>query len=108
MAQAKAKTQNPDYEKLREEFDTLRSDFRSLTRELKAFARHEERTLADRANERVVALKSAGEHQYELARDYAIDAAKTAEETVREHPGYAVAGAAALGFLLGAFTVRRR
>jgi len=108
MARAKEKIQHDEYDRLRAEFDTLRDDLASLAGELKSFARDKEQTLADRTNERVVALKSAGEHQLELARTYALDAAKSAEKTVREHPAYAVAGAAALGFLLGAITLRRR
>ncbi|MCB1339415.1 MAG: DUF883 family protein, partial [Maritimibacter sp.] len=59
-------------------------------------------------SERVVALRAAGEHRLEEIRTRATEAAKRAETTVREHPAYAVAGAAALGFLLGALTLRRR
>ena len=64
--------------------------------------------LGEKASDRVVALKDAGEHQLDMAKRYAVDAGRAAETTVREHPGYAVAGAAALGFLLGALTLRRR
>lgn len=108
MAHAKEKIENVEYERLRNEFENLRSDFLSLTRELRSYARHEERALAEKANDRVVALKSAGEQQLDLAREYVIEGAETAENMVREHPAYAVAGATALGFLLGAFTARRR
>ncbi len=108
MAHSKNKIRNDEFDRLHAEFETLRGDFLSLAQELKSFARHEERMLGDRANERVVALKSSGLEQLEMAKNYALDAAKTAEERVRDHPGYAVAGAAALGFLLGAITLRRR
>jgi len=108
MAHTKTKLHHDDTDRLREEFDTLRSDFQSLARELRSFARHEEEALEGKASDRVVALKTAGEHQLELAKRYAADAGKAAEKTVREHPGYAVAGAAAVGFLLGALTLRHR
>lgn len=107
MAHTKLKTKADETERLRKEFDNLREDFMSLTRELRSYAQNEERALGERASERVVSLKSAGERQYETAKHYAVDAAKTAETTVREHPAYAVAGAAVLGFLVGAFAVRR-
>ena len=102
MAHGKMKHQNDETERLREEFDRLRTDFSSLARELKSYAEHEERVLGDMTSDRVVALKKAGEHQLDLAKRYAADAGRVAETTVRDHPGYAVAGAAALGFLLGA------
>lgn len=108
MAHAKTKLQNEDTQRLREEFETLRADFASLTRELKSFVDHERRGFDGAAGDRVVALKAMGEHQLDLAKRYAADAGRAAEDTVREHPGYAVAGAAALGFLLGAFTLRHR
>lgn len=108
MAHAKEKLLHEDTDRLREEFDTLRRDFRSLARELKTFAEHEERALAEEAGGRIVSLKAAGERQLDMARRYAVDAGKAAGETVRAHPGYAVAGAAALGFLIGALTLRRR
>jgi len=108
MAHSKVKIQKDESQRLREEFDTLRADFVSLARELKSYAEHEGRGLEDTASDRVVALKSVGERQFEAAKGYAVDAAKAAEEGVRAHPGYAVAGAAAVGFLLGAFTTHRR
>jgi len=108
MAHSKSKIRTDEYDRLHADFDILRDDFQSLAQELKAFAQHEEHMLGDRASERVVALKAAGEQQLELAKTYAFDAAKGAEDTVRRHPGYAVAGAATLGFLLGAIALRRR
>lgn len=108
MAHAKEKLLHEDTDRLREEFDALRHDFRSLARDLKTFAAHEERALGDQAGDRIVALKAVGERQIEMAKRYAADAGKAAENTVREHPAYAVAGAAALGFLIGALTLRRR
>ena len=108
MAHSKTRLDHDETDRLREEFDTLRSDFRSLARELRAYGEHEEHALGGRAEERIVALKAAGAHQFETAKRYAADAGRAAETGVREHPGYAVAGAAALGFLLGALTLRRR
>lgn len=107
MAHSKMKIHTDESERLRAEFDNLREDVMALAHDLKAYAQHEERALGERANDRVVSLKTTGAEQFEAARTYAVEAAKTAETTVREHPAYAVAGAAALGFLLGAFTVRR-
>ena len=107
MAHSKMKPRKDDSEHLREEFDNLRADFASLARELKSYAEQSGRTLEDSTSDRVVALKTAGERQFESAKGYALDAAKAAEDGVRAHPGYAVAGAAALGFLLGAFTMKR-
>lgn len=108
MAHRKPKLHTDDTERLREEFDALRDDFASLTRELRTFAEHEERILGAKASDRVVALKQIGAEQFDLARRYAVDAGKAAETTVRQHPGYAVAGLAALGFLVGALALRRR
>ena len=108
MAHAKSKLHTDDFDRLRTECETLCGDVALLVQDLKTFARAEERSLADRAGERVVALKSTGEQQLDLAKARARDAAQAAEKTVREHPGYAVAGAAALGFLIGALTLRRR
>ena len=108
MAHRKTKLPHDDTENLREEFDRLRTDFTSLARALKAYAGNEDKLLGDMTGDRVVALKKAGEHQLDLAKRYAADGARVAEKSVREHPGYAVAGAAALGFLLGAYALRRR
>jgi len=108
MAHGKTKLPHAETERLREEFDNLRTDFTSLARELKSYAEHEERALGGKTSDRVVALRDVGEHQLELAKRYAADAGRVAQTTAREHPGYAVASAAALGFLLGAFTLRRR
>lgn len=108
MAHGRAKIPKDETARLREEFDNLRTDFLSLAQELKAYAEHEQHAFEDRASDRVVALRAASERQLEAAKGYALDAAKAAENGVREHPGYAVAGAAALGFLIGAFTTRRR
>jgi ElaB/YqjD/DUF883 family membrane-anchored ribosome-binding protein len=108
MAHSKMKIQKDDTEQLRREFDNLREDFVSMARELKSYAGHQGRSVEEAASDRVVALKSVGERQLEAAKSYAVDAAKAAEEGVRAHPGYSVAGAAALGFLLGVVTARRR
>lgn len=108
MAHGKLKTHQDDTDHLREEFETLRSDFMALARDLRSYAEHENRALADKTSDRVVSLKAAGQHQLDIARGYAGEAVKAAETTVREHPGYAVAGAAAAGFLVGALATRRR
>ncbi|MCB1350185.1 MAG: hypothetical protein KDK11_16670 [Maritimibacter sp.] len=113
MAHGKTRLHKDETDRLREEFDNLRTDFASLARELKAYVEHEEHLLGDRVlggrtSDRVVALKQAGAHQLDLAKRYAADAGKAAETTLRDHPGYVVAGAAALGFLVGAFALRRR
>lgn len=112
MAHGKTRTHKDETDLLREEFDALRDDFAALAGTLKAYAEKEGQRLGekavDRADNRVVALKQAGAHQLDLAKRYAADAGKAAETTLREHPGYVVAGAAALGFLVGALTGRRR
>ncbi|MCB1359213.1 MAG: hypothetical protein KDK53_22820 [Maritimibacter sp.] len=108
MAHAKSRTHNDETEMLRAEFDALRDDFAALAGTLRSLAETEERRLGATAGDRVVALKQAGAHQLDLAKRYAADAGKAAETTLREHPGYVVAGAAALGFLVGALAGRRR
>ena len=108
MAHGKTRLHKDETDLLREEFDALRDDFAALAGTLKAYAETEELRLGDKASDRLVALKQAGAHQLDIARRYAADAGKAAETTLREHPAYVVAGAAALGFLVGALTGRRR
>lgn len=107
MATSKRRHSDP-LEDLRVDFEMLREDVGALAQIMKEEVRFQEKDLAGKASERVVALRSAGEHRLEEIRTRATEAAKRAETTVREHPGYAVAGAAALGFMLGALALRRR
>lgn len=124
-----ARATQPSTADLKREFDSLKKDFGALTRELRAFAEAQERSLARRASEgareagsmaaetmdaavdsiRDAAgnLRDSGEQHVQRLREIAEQAGAGAEEMVRERPGATLAGAAALGFLVGALTARR-
>lgn len=48
------------------------------------------------------------QHYLKKAREYSTNAVDRGSELVREHPGYTLLGAAAVGFLCGAYFARRR
>ncbi|HEY0456408.1 MAG TPA: DUF883 family protein [Verrucomicrobiae bacterium] len=59
------------------------------------------------ARRRVAAALESGKELYGRARDKAVEGAKMADETVREHPYEAIGIALGLGALLGFFIARR-
>lgn len=105
MAQAKQTT--PDTDALMKEVEALRKDFGALTQELKSLAQDSSESLSARAADRVVALKTKGERQLEEASALAGKAAEDASDYVKKKPATSMAGAAALGFVVGALTARR-
>lgn len=107
MAQTKRHQTDP-LEDLRRDFEALREDVGALAQVFKDEARLRQRELTDSATDRVVALRSASEERLDEIRDRATLAAHRAEDVVRRNPAYAVGGAAALGFLVGAIFSRRR
>ena len=92
---------------MRRDFDALRKDVSALTDVMKQYATLQESNLRAAANDRIVSLKSAGEDQLDELRQRAEQTAADAQEMVRKNPGYSVAGAAAIGFIIGALTARR-
>ncbi|GAB1378862.1 DUF883 C-terminal domain-containing protein [Pararhodobacter aggregans] len=124
-----ARATQPSTADLKRDFDALKADLGNLTKELRAFAQAQERSLSQRATETAQAaangvvgtaqaaangflgategLRETGAQQAQNLRSLAEQATSGAEELVREHPAGTVAGAAAIGFLVGALAARR-
>ncbi len=124
-----ARTTQPSTADLKREFDSLKADLGGLAKELRAYAASQERSLGQRAadtasatagtmrdaagtmRDNVSTLRDAvlerGDEQLQSLRAFAETAAGNAEDMVRQHPGSTVAGAAAVGFLIGALMARR-
>ena len=107
-AAAAARTRESELtDEMRRDFDALRRDVSSLTEVVKQYAQLQESNLKTMANDRIVSLKAAGEDQIEHLRSRAEQTVRDAEGYVRQNPTNAVAGAAALGFIIGAIFSRR-
>ncbi|MCB1391104.1 MAG: DUF883 family protein [Rhodobacteraceae bacterium] len=113
-----ARATQPSTADLKRDFDALKADLGALTNELRAFAQAQERSLSQRATQTAQAaangvlgategLRESGAQQVQNLRALAEQATSGAEDLVREHPAGTVAGAAALGFLVGALAARR-
>ena len=63
---------------------------------------------AGKTNGAGIDANAAMRDQVEQYRDQAVEMAQKAQEWIQENPGYAVVGAAAVGFLFARFVARRR
>lgn len=100
----KAQTSTAD---VKAELETLRADFSSLTAEVNKLVKVQTAAAKDGASERVVELKSAGKREMDKVGELASQSAEDAEKFVKANPAGSVAGAAAVGFVLGALMSRK-
>lgn len=100
----KAQTSPAD---VKSEIETLRADFASLAAEVNNLVKAQTEAAKEGAAERVVELKSAGQRELEKVGAAATKSAEDAEQFVKANPAGSVAGAAAIGFALGALLARK-
>ena len=89
------------------DFDALKADLGALTGELKRFLAAQNASFGQKAVETAGVVRDASEQQLAALRDMAQNAAGSAETLARKHPVGTVAGAALLGFAIGALATRR-
>ncbi|PWE28001.1 hypothetical protein [Pararhodobacter marinus] len=113
-----ARASQPSTAQLKREFDALKADLGALAHEMRAYAQAQESSLSSRAQAKAntaadaargaaESLFSGADHQFQHIRQFAESAAGGAEDMVRERPAAIVAGAAAIGFLVGALAARK-
>lgn len=109
-------------EKAQQEFESFKNNYPNLFRDYREKYNQETPMASTQYSGQIDAnrLKSRASHMIEediieptqhyikKAREYGSNAMERGTELVRENPGYTILGAAAVGFLCGAYFARRR
>ncbi|WP_417249296.1 hypothetical protein [Celeribacter sp.] len=101
---SKTQSQTAD---VKAELETLRADFGALAKEVNSLVQMQAAAAKEGVSERASELQSASQRELDRLGKAATASVEEAETFVKSNPAGSVAGAAAVGFALGALLARK-